>query len=257
MSIEFGPASFSALPLKRLVEIRSSNVDKIVDPDEQRVRLCNYVDVYYNNLIRIDLPLSVGSATHREIRKFCLREDDVLITKDSETPDDIAVPAFVEQTAEDIVCGYHLALLRPFKERIKGKFLFNFLKSHSARAAFYVRAQGITRFGLTLPGIGSVLCPAPGLEVQESVVNFLDVETALFDRMIEKAGGQDSASAATPGSFLNILLEQRAALITAAVTGQIDVETWAKRGGGRPSRQNKFEGKTDAAPAAKQVEARA
>lgn len=48
--------------------------------------------------------------------------------------------------------------------------------------------------------------------------------------MMDKIGGTALAKLATHGSFLSLLQEYRAALITEAVIGQIDVETWGKKG---------------------------
>ena len=60
------------------------------------------------------MALMNATAGSDEIDRFHLRPGDVLITKDSEAWDDIGVPAFVEGAADNMVCGYHLALLRPF-----------------------------------------------------------------------------------------------------------------------------------------------
>lgn len=172
--------------LRRLVTIRSSNVDKIIDEDEEAIRLCNYVDVYYNDRITSEIEFSEGSAKQQEIAKFGLRAGDVVITKDSETPDDIAVPALVEANAEGIVCGYHLAILRPNPSEIIGPFLFWCLKAKATREAFGLFAQGVTRYGLTLNGIGSVNIPVPDLAIQKAIAAFLDRETARIDKLIAK-----------------------------------------------------------------------
>lgn len=172
--------------LRRLVTIRSSNVDKIMEEGEEIVRLCNYVDVYYNDRIAGDIEFSEGSAKPQEIIKFGLRAGDVVITKDSETPDDIAVPALVDSSAEGIVCGYHLAILRPNPYEIVGPFLFWSLKAKPNREAFGLAAQGVTRYGLTLNGIGSVNIPVPDLATQKAVAAFLDRETARIDKLIAR-----------------------------------------------------------------------
>lgn len=172
--------------LRRLVTVTSSNVDKIVEEDEEIVRLCNYVDVYYNDRITDGIEFSAGSAKPQEITKFALRADDVIITKDSETPDDIAVPALVEASAEGIVCGYHLAILRPHPSEIVGSFLFWSLMAKPTREALSLAAQGVTRYGLTLNGIGSVSIPVPDLNTQKSITAFLDYETTRIDKLIEK-----------------------------------------------------------------------
>jgi type I restriction enzyme S subunit len=42
------PAHWKVQRLRNLTDMRVSNVDKHTKDDEQRVRLCNYVDVYKN-----------------------------------------------------------------------------------------------------------------------------------------------------------------------------------------------------------------
>lgn len=178
--------SVASIPLRRLATIRSSNVDKIMEEGEEVVRLCNYVDVYYNDRISGDLDFSAGSAKPHEIRKFGLRTGDVIITKDSETPDDIAVPALVEPSAEGVVCGYHLAILRPNEPEVFGPYLFWSLMAKPTREAFGIAAQGVTRFGLTLNGLGSVTIPFPDLGTQKAIARYLDRETAHIDQLIAK-----------------------------------------------------------------------
>ncbi len=207
------------LPLKRLAVIRSSNVDKVVENDEIPVRLCNYIDVYYNDQIHTDLEFTVGSVKHSEFDRFGLKHGDIVITKDSETPDDIAVQALVVCSADDLVCGYHLALLRSNPSILNGAFLFYALKSSLIQATFSIRAKGITRFGLTLGDIGSVAIPVPDLSIQKAIADFLDRETTRINQLIEKIN-----------ESIDRLLEFRSALITAVVTGQIDVATWRKQG---------------------------
>jgi type I restriction enzyme S subunit len=60
------------------------------------------VDVYNNDFITSELPFMAGSATAGEISKFSLRKGDILITKDSESWDDIAVPALVTEALDDL-----------------------------------------------------------------------------------------------------------------------------------------------------------
>ena len=208
------------LPLKRLATIRSSNVDKVVEDNEISIRLCNYVDVYYNDQIHPALEFAAGSAKQSEIDRFGLRPGDVLITKDSETPDDIAVPSLVVQGADDLVCGYHLALLRPNPSRLNGTFLFYALKSQSIQAAFSILAQGITRFGLTLSGIGSVPVPLPDLPTQKAIADFLDRETAHIDQLIEKKQ-----------RMVGVLGEKRQAVISHVVTKGLEPDVRMKDSG--------------------------
>ena len=208
MSFSMPWSRFGVMRLKHLAAIRASNVDKIVELDEASVRLCNYTDVYYNERISPDMELSPGSAKQAEIERFRLRRGDILITKDSETPGDIAVPALVTADMDDVVCGYHLALIRPKGTRVISDYLLYVLKSKPVRDAFTVRAQGITRFGLTLPGIGSVPCPLPSLETQKLIAGFLGREVARINQLIEKKR-----------RILALLVQKRRTVVSAAVLG--------------------------------------
>ena len=174
------------IQLRHLATIANSNVDKITDPEEIPVRLCNYVDVYKNDRITDDMAFMAASATRTEINKFGLKVGDVIITKDSEDRSDIAVPAYVSKTAPDLVCGYHLALLRGRPRLISGAFLFWALQSKRAREAFSNAAGGVTRFGLTLDGMKSVVLPCPDRKTQEAITDFLDCEITHLNQLIEK-----------------------------------------------------------------------
>lgn len=149
---------------KRLVEIAGiivSNVDKKMVSNEKSILLCNYMDVYKNRYLSKKHRFSKGTADENEIRKFSLRENDVIITKDSEVPDDIAVPAVIMEYIEHLVCGYHLAILRPKKEFIDGKLLMNLLRHNMVNRQFSQKANGITRYGLTKGTINEVLINFP------------------------------------------------------------------------------------------------
>lgn len=140
-------------PLASMAAIRFSSVDKLTEHGEMPVRLCNYTDVYKNTYIRSDMPFMRASASQAEIERFGLRVGDVIITKDSETPDDIGVPAVVDSTAPDIVCGYHLALIRPDLASLDPLFLAMQLK-HTRLARYFGRqANGSTRYGLSTRSI--------------------------------------------------------------------------------------------------------
>lgn len=140
-------------PLVSTAAIRFSSVDKLTEHGEVPVRLCNYTDVYNNTYIDADMPFMRASASPAEIARFGLRVGDVIVTKDSETPDDIGVPAVVDSTALDIVCGYHLALIRPDLASLDPLFLAMQLR-HTRLARYFGRqANGSTRYGLSTRAI--------------------------------------------------------------------------------------------------------
>ena len=210
-SIERLPDSWEAKPLRSVVDYAISNVDKLSKEWETPIRLCNYTDVYNNEFITAEINFMSATASTAEIEKFGIEVDDVIITKDSESHDDIGVPTLVRETANDLVCGYHLALLRPRKDKIEGAFLLRCLQARSIRAQIELAANGITRFGVPKSEIGKVTLPVPSLANQRAIIECLDRETARLDALV-----------ATKKRVLNLLAEKRQTIITCAVTRGLD-----------------------------------
>jgi len=205
------PAHWEVKRLKTIASVQLSNVDKKSVEGQEPVRLCNYTDVYYNERITADLEFMPATATPEQVRRFALRAGDVLITKDSESWTDIAVPAVVSADLPDVLCGYHLAHIRP-ADRAVGAFLSRAFSAIGPRDQFQVAANGITRYGLGGGAIRIGLFAMPPSPEQRAIAVFLDRETARIDALIAKV--RDA---------IERLKELRTALISAAVTGKIDV----------------------------------
>src|SRR5712691_3609373 len=179
------PAHWEVRRLKTIASVQLSNVDKKSVEGQESVRLCNYVDVYYNDRITPDLDFMAATATPDQVRRFSLRTGDVLITKDSESWTDIAVPAVVTSDLPDVLCGYHLALVRPGFD-CDGAFLARAFSAIGPRDQFQVAANGITRFGLGGDAIRTGLFAIPPTQEQRVIAAFLDRETARIDALVAK-----------------------------------------------------------------------
>ncbi len=213
------PEHWHVRRLRTLADMRVSNVDKHTKEDEFPVRLCNYVDVYKHDRIAPAMPFMTATASRDEIERFRLERDDVLITKDSEAWDDIGVPALVTEAADDLLSGYHLALLRPFKE-ILGAYLARTLQSKEVAYQFHIRANGVTRYGLTHMGIKSVCIPLPSLPEQAAIVRYLDH----VDRRIRRY-------VTAKRKLINLLEEEKQAVVNQAVTRGLDPNVRLKPSG--------------------------
>ena len=200
------PAGWTTQKLKFVARVQPSNVDKKSKENEEKVLLCNYTDVYYNEEITADLPFMKATASDVQIRKFTLKSGDTIITKDSEDPNDIAVPAYVPKDLDGVVCGYHLALLRP-ENGTCGGYLKRVMDTHYARSFFATRANGITRYGLGIYAISNFILPFPPLEEQKQIAAFLDKETTKIDALVDKQE-----------QLITLLREKRQAIISHAVT---------------------------------------
>ena len=160
------PKGWREVQLREICNVITSPVDKKTIDGELPVRLCNYTDVYYNNTIDSKINFMTATAKPREIEKFSIIKDDVIITKDSETPNDIGVPAYVKETIDNLLCSYHLTILRPKKWTI-GKYVCYALTSPRITYDFYRFANGITRFGLTNESYQKIKVPLPPLPEQK------------------------------------------------------------------------------------------
>jgi len=172
------------MPLKRVAKVAPSNVDKLTVEGELPVRLVNYTDVYYGDRLTPDMDYMRATATPTEVAKFRVRPDDVIMTKDSETADDIGISAYVESSAPDLVCGYHLSLVRP--RSANGRYLHYAIASTHARDQMSVAATGVTRFGLRSESIESLSVWVPPESEQRAIAAYLDAETARIDALITK-----------------------------------------------------------------------
>jgi len=196
--------------LKDIANIQNSNVDKKLYEYEVPVKLCNYVDVYKNEFISASLNFMEATASESEIKQFTIRKGDVFITKDSETCDDIAIPALATESLEGVLCGYHLAQLRTKEKIFLGAYLFRLFQAKSYGFRFVISAKGITRVGLGQSAIADSLTPVPPLTEQKAIADYLDTKTAQIDQIIQTINTQ-----------IEKLKELRKTLINDVVTGKI------------------------------------
>ena len=179
------PQHWETTKIKKEFKVSPSNVDKKVVDGEVEVKLCNYVDVYYNDRITKDLDFMIATAKEAEIQKFQLEKGDVLMTKDSEDPFDIAVPTYVDYTEPKLLCGYHLSMLRTINKKIDGKFLFWSLANESIASQLFREATGVTRWAIASRHIKNATIAFPPLEEQKAIADYLDKATAKIDRVIK------------------------------------------------------------------------
>ncbi len=213
------PDHWNIKKLKFVASIQPSNVDKKSKEDEQRVNLCNYTDVYYNENINASMAFMKATATKEQIKKFTLQAGDTIITKDSEDPRDIAVPSYVPEDLPGVICGYHLAMIRPKNPDI-GQYIKRVFETGYARSYFSTRANGLTRYGLGAYPLSNILFPIPPKDEAQTIAAFLDHETAKIDRLITRQG-----------QLIELLKEKRQAVISHAVTKGLNPDVPMKDSG--------------------------
>lgn len=183
------PAGWKAVRLGDIGDLRFSGVDKKTEEGEAPVLLCNYMDVYNNRRITQGMDFMRATATPSEIERFTLRQGDVLFTKDSEKADDMANAAVVMKDMEGVLCGYHLALVRPDPMKCDSEYLMLQFLNPLVRHQFTKRANGITRFSMTLDTAAGIVIPLPPLTEQRRIARILGT----WDRAIALLGQQIAA----------------------------------------------------------------
>ncbi len=168
--------------LRDIADILVSNVDKKSYAAETPVRLCNYMDVYTNDYITKKIDFMRASASTAETQRFSLQRGDVIITKDSETPDDIGIPAVVSDEIEGLVCGYHLCLIRPNNSDLNSIYLAKQLATSKVARYLAIHAGGSTRFGLPISAIENIDLPFPPKPEQTKIAEILSTVDQAIDQ---------------------------------------------------------------------------
>lgn len=110
-----------------------------------------------------------------------------------------------------MIAAVDVAILRP-NQLISPQFLVEYLSSYAHLAQAEVQARGTTMIRLSRAQLGEMPAPIPPLDVQRRVESQVKEESEASNAVIERLSTQ-----------VNVLEERRQALITAAVTGKLEV----------------------------------
>lgn len=163
---------FKRYKMSEIATIAMSNVDKKTKEGETPVKLCNFVDVYRNWAITKDLIPSFMSATAKpqEIEKFTLSKGQVALTKDSETRDDIGIATYIADNMDNVLLGYHCAVLTPNSALVDSKYLNAYMHSNIVHKYFENNASGSgQRYTLSYDALLNIPVLLPDLELQKGI----------------------------------------------------------------------------------------
>ena len=166
--------------LEEVVYVSNIGVDKKINRNDKEVRLLNFVDVFKNQYISNETPTMVVTASNKKIIDCDVRKGDVFITPSSEVIDEIGFSALAIEDFDNVVYSYHIMRLRIIDTKTLFPAFLNYLfNSLDIRKQIKLKAQGITRYGLTQPNWKSLQIPIPPLSVQKEIVRILDTFTEL------------------------------------------------------------------------------
>lgn len=160
-----------------------------------------------NNKIVFEQPYFVSEDWSNAHAKSILEEGDVLIVQTG----DIGQVAVV--TSEFIGCNCHaLIIVAPLRRTLSGTFLSWVLNSDYGYHSLLSIQTGALHPHLNCGNVKDLFVAIPTLDEQEAIVGELEGSLARFDELVREAE-----------STITLLQERRTALISAAVTGKIDV----------------------------------
>ena len=139
-----------------------------------------------------------------------IKYGDILMAASGETYEDIGKSA-VNLVASEAYCGGDIIIFRPEKS-LHPVFLAYALNSVSAQIQKARMGKGFTIVHIYIDQLRNLLTSIPPIAEQQTIAAFLDRETSRIDELIAKVNRS-----------IDLLREYRTALISAAVTGKIDL----------------------------------
>lgn len=167
--------------------------------------------------MEVDLNFSqrVQPQTGAEADRTLVKSGDVLVCI---TGGRTGAVGFVREIGERAYINQHVCLLRADRRVILPELLAHLLWSDIGQKQIELCQYGLKQ-GLGFNEVAQIRVPVPPLHQQQCILLDITRATRSIDSVVERT--QESVAR---------LRELRSALITAAVTGQLDVATWSKRG---------------------------
>ncbi len=164
-------------------------------------------NIHFDGL-RIEDVAHISERLHNELTASHVKPGDVLLNI---TGASIGRVCSVPTNFTEANVNQHVCIIRPRKEHILSGFLSAYLSTPMIQGEIYTQQSGASREGLTLQSIRSFSILVPPLAEQAAIVRYLDRADERIHRAI-----------AAKQRLIDLLTEQRQAVIHRAVTRGID-----------------------------------
>ena len=205
------PMHWEVLRLKHVTEKIGSGktpkggAERYVDDGVMFLRSQN---VHFGGLQLADVA-HIDAITDNEMSGSRVREGDVLLNI---TGASLGRSCVARLEGADANVNQHVCILRTVPRQNDPDFLAYSIESMSLQDQIFNNENGVSRDALNFEQIGELVFSRPAIEDQKSIAAFLDRETVKIDNLIARVH-----------EAIELLKELRTALISAAVTGKIDV----------------------------------
>jgi len=205
------PAHWEVWKLKYVVEKIGSGITPRGGAESYQLEgipLFRSQNIHFDGL-RMDDIVYVDAETHESMSNSKVLEGDVLINI---TGASIGRCFYVENLQGEANVNQHVCIVRP-APKIETKFLYFTLRSDVGQHQIDLSQSGSGREGLNFESLGNFSVVIPPLSEQLAII-----------QRLETSGNRSTELLNEIRNTIERLKERRAALITAAVTGQIPVE---------------------------------
>jgi len=211
---------FDSLPSHwQVIRLKDLVVDAIAGPYGSSLTKSMYTNSGYRvygqqQVIPEDFAIGdyyISDEKYEEMQRYRARPGDILIS----VMGTIGRAALVPDDAEPGIINPRLVLYRANERIVRPEYLKSFINSRPSQSYFSLVAQGTTMEGINMALIGELAVTAPPLNEQDEILLAQQTRTVRLEKQAESVT-----------NAIAHLHEYRTALITAAVTGQIDVRDW-------------------------------
>lgn len=172
-------------PVLRIPNIKSTNVD--------------FEDLKYANISDVDA------------LTYLLSRGDILVIRTNGNPNLVGQSALFDSNGQYLFASY-LIKLTP-KRGVDTSFLVEAMNSLSVRQALTFQSRtSVGNYNLSIPSLANTSIAIPPIDEQKTITNYLSAATINIDLLIQETD-----------KSIALLKEHRTSLISAAVTGKIDV----------------------------------
>ena len=174
----------------------------------------SYGDAYKNRVLP-DNGSGLVQSTAEDRRKYSLLRGDVLFTRTSETIEEIGFASACIKSIENACFAGFLIRFRPKSSDLCIEYSKYYFSNQLLRIFFTKEMNLITRASLSQDLLKTMPVVIPPVDEQIKIAHSLDKISDKFDQL--QLLGEEQ---------IKYLQERRTALISAAVTGKIDVRDW-------------------------------
>ncbi|MDQ6969237.1 MAG: restriction endonuclease subunit S [Mariprofundus sp.] len=176
----------------------------------------SYGDVYKNEVLP-KYGSGLVQSTEQDRETCSVLAGDVIFTRTSETIEEIGFSSTCLTTIKDATFAGFLIRFRPLRSNLNPNFSKYYFRSELMRVFFIKEMNLVTRASLSQDLLKKLPVPLPSIGEQKEIAEYLDQKSSLFSKLVKNAE-----------AAIELMKERRTALISAAVTGKIDVKSHNK-----------------------------